>query len=57
MEKKKWYKSKTLWVNVIALVVLFAGAQFGFEVTGEESGATLVIINLIMRIVTKSGLY
>ena len=56
METKKWYASKTLWVNLLLLVGVVAQTQFGFEVTAEEQGAVIVIVNLILRAVTKQGL-
>jgi hypothetical protein len=56
METKKWYASKTLWVNLLLLVGVIAQTQFGFEVTAEEQGAVIVIVNLILRAVTKQGL-
>jgi hypothetical protein len=56
METKPWWQSKTIWINVVALAVLLAGTQLGFEVTAEESGGILVVINLIMRAITGVGL-
>ena len=53
---KKWYLSKTLWVNVTAIAALIAQAQFGFIVSGEEQVAILAVINLILRVVTKEPL-
>ena len=57
METKKWYESKTLWFNVVAICVLVAGS-FGY--TGELSGdwaeaaaVILAVVNLVLRIVTK----
>jgi len=61
MDMKKWYLSKTLWFNVIAFVVLVVNA-FGFkefQPDGELESyafATVVIINVILRAVTKSAL-
>lgn len=54
--EKKWYKSKTLWINIIALAALFLKNQFGFEVSAEETGAVLAVVNLILRAITKTGL-
>ena len=48
---KKWYKSKTLWTNIIAILVVF-----GLELSGEEMTAVLAVINLILRAVTKEEL-
>ncbi|MBT9158510.1 MAG: hypothetical protein DDT36_01522 [Firmicutes bacterium] len=48
---KKWYLSKTLWANLLAIV-----AVFGLELTGEEVTAVLAVINLVLRVVTKEEL-
>ena len=53
---KKWYKSKTIWVNAFALAVAFALSQFNFSVTSEETASALVIVNLILRAITGQGL-
>ena len=51
---KQWYTSKTMWVNFIALLALFAQSQFGFVIDAEAQAAILVVINLILRAVTGS---
>lgn len=50
---KKWYQSKTIWVNVIGLIVLAAQLQFGFIIAPDEQLGILAGINLVMRTVTK----
>ena len=55
-DKKKWYKSKTIWANVIALGGLVVARQFGFEISPEESGGVLVVINLVFRAISGIGL-
>jgi len=58
VESKKWYISKVVWFNVLAVIVLVAGA-FGFadfQPSAEtEQWATLIIlvVNLVLRFVTK----
>lgn len=58
MDSKKWYFSKTLWFNVLALVVLVANA-FGYvdfipnENTAEYGAALITLINVILRFATK----
>ena len=54
---KKWYTSKTLWFNILALVVLVAGS-FGY--TGELPAewavfapAIVALVNFVLRFVTK----
>ncbi len=50
---KKWYKSRTLWVNAIAIVgIVVVGKEFDAEVVGIVLGA----LNLILRLLTKEGL-
>jgi len=60
MVAKKWYASKTLWFNVLALIVAVA-ANFGY--TGELPAdwgvfvpVLIVAINLILRLITKQPL-
>lgn len=48
---KKWYKSKTVWVNLLAIA-----AAFGLRLGEEEIVAVLAVINLILRIITKEEL-
>lgn len=61
METKKWYESKTIWFNVLALVVIIANA-FGFvgfaptEDVTELAGTAVVVINLILRFITNQGI-
>ncbi len=54
---KKWYASKTLWFNLVAVAVLVLGA-FGY--TGEvpaEWGvyvpAIVALVNFVLRLITK----
>jgi hypothetical protein len=55
-EKKKWYKSKTFWVNVIAFSAMLAQTYYGFLIAPEEQAAIIVVANLVLRAVTKEGL-
>ena len=48
---KKWYKSKTVWTNVIAIVI-----ALGVDLREQEVIAVLALINLVLRIVTKDEL-
>ena len=54
---KKWYLSKVLWVNSIAIVAFVLQTQYGFVVSGEEQLALLAVINLLLRAITKEGLF
>lgn len=58
MESKPWYKSKTLWVNLLAGVAALTGA-FGVdvgltpEVQASIAAGVVALINLVLRLVTK----
>ena len=53
---KKWYKSKTLWINIIALIAILAQTQYEFIIHPEEQAALLTIINLALRMITNTEL-
>lgn len=50
---KLWYTSKTVWVNLLALIASVSFAAFGYEITAEAQIITLTVINFILRLVTK----
>lgn len=55
MEDKKWYLSKTLYVNAIALIAMIAQGVTGNEIISLElQGTILAVINMVLRLVTKS---
>lgn len=47
---KKFYLSKTLWVNVLAIVGLIF---FGGELPAETVTMVLAAINFLLRLITK----
>lgn len=53
---KKWYQSRTLWVNFIAAVAFFVQSQFGFVIPAEYQGYALMALNALLRAVTKESL-
>lgn len=54
---KKWFKSKTIWVNVIAIIIFaiekFAGIGY---IDIETMSFILGILNLILRLITKEAI-
>jgi len=54
MNSKAFYLSKTFWVNMLAVIVMAVQTETGFVISPEEQIAGLAIINLILRICTKS---
>jgi hypothetical protein len=53
---KKWYLSKTLIVNALMLVAMFAATESGVEIPAELQGSIMVIVNWVLRIVTNEKL-
>lgn len=52
---KRWYASKTIWVNVLAALCLAIQAKWGFVIDAEAQGAILIVVNLILRGMTKDA--
>lgn len=46
---KKFYQSKTFWVNVIATVAVIAQSKFGFIISPELQAIGLSALNLGLR--------
>lgn len=51
---KKWYTSKTIWVNVTAVIVSVIASKTGYNVSMEIQAGILSAINIILRKVTKT---
>lgn len=50
---KKIHQSKTIIVNIIALIALIIQTRTGFIIGIGEQTAILTIINMILRLITK----
>lgn len=50
---KKWYLSRTFWVNVLAIANIIIRAELGYTLTPAAEVAILGGINFILRIITK----
>ena len=51
--QKKWYFSKTVWINFFALAAIYLQTEFGFILSPELQASALTLINLGLRAVTK----
>ena len=49
---KRWFTSKVLWANAIALVALVTQSYAGFALSAEEQVAILAVVNIILRLFT-----
>jgi len=54
---KSWYLSKTLWLNVLAVLGVIAEYLITKQVYSPELHVmVLAVINIVLRAITKSGL-
>ncbi|OGI31336.1 MAG: hypothetical protein A2287_02780 [Candidatus Melainabacteria bacterium RIFOXYA12_FULL_32_12] len=49
---KKFYQSKTFWVNIISLAGLLVQSQTGFIIPAEVQAGILTVINTVLRFTT-----
>lgn len=52
---KKWYLSKTLWFNLLAIIPVFIPG-FAEYITPENQVKLIAFVNLVLRMVTKEQL-
>lgn len=55
---KPWYRSKTVWFNVLSIAVLIAN-QFGyvdFKVDPVLEGGVISLVNLVLRFITRAAI-
>jgi len=53
LEGKKFWLSKTFWVNTVSLLTLLAQLQLGFVVGVEYQAIALTLVNLALRKITR----
>jgi len=51
--KKKFWQSKTFYVNILAIAALVVQAQFDYELPAETQVSILAAINVALRFITK----
>jgi hypothetical protein len=60
MENKEFWKSRTLWVNFIAIVGIVLNSIYGIDLDAETQAALatsiLAVINIILRLLTNQGI-
>ena len=55
MIKKDWYKSKTMWVNVLAIVGGITTA-ISVDLTAGATFTVIGLVNMVLRVVNKTQL-
>ena len=57
MDSKKWFYSRSLWVNFLVAVGLIVQAITGNDILDPQvQGAVIVIANVVLRLITSQGL-
>ena len=56
MKSKKWYTSKTVWVNAVTLFAAAAQAKWGIVMPIEYQLGLVSIINVGLRAITKQNI-
>lgn len=54
MNDKKWYTSRTLWVNALAIVWFITQHFTGWVIPPEYQALALAGVNKLLRLITKS---
>jgi hypothetical protein len=52
----KWYQSRMLWVNGIALLATLVQARYGYVIDPALQGILLTIANILLRSITNTGI-
>jgi len=50
---KKWYQSKTFWINIVGAIGIAVQTQTGYIMNPATQGVILSVINMILRKITK----
>jgi hypothetical protein len=57
MDSKKWWTSRTLWANTLAVIAgIVQGATGQAWINAEIQVGILALVNMILRVVTKQPL-
>lgn len=53
METKKWYRSKTLWANIVAIfTALSAYFTEAADLNTTVTAVVLAVVNIVLRLIT-----
>ena len=56
MRKKKWYKSKTVWFNIVSGAVMVASEAARLGIDPKVAGIVVVVGNIVLRLMTREGI-
>jgi len=49
---KSWFRSKTLWINIIAVIGVVTANYLGVQMDADSSVGILATVNFILRLIT-----
>ena len=49
---KKFWVSKTFWINLLSVAGIVTSSAFGFDIPAEWSVSILGVVNIVLRLVT-----
>lgn len=55
-DTKKFWQSKTFWVNILATIGIVVQTQTGFVIDPSIQAIGLSVVNTGLRLITKQGL-
>lgn len=53
---KSWYRSKVLWVNVLAVLAMLAEEYLKTGLSAEDQVSILAVVNIALRVITREPL-
>lgn len=56
---KPWYESKTIWVNVLTVVIVLVTSMMSWpdmQQYGAQLTTMLAVVNVILRLITSEGI-
>lgn len=54
IESKPIYKSKTVVLNALAIILVYLLSAYGIEISTEEAVTFLSVLNIILRVITNT---
>ena len=53
---KKWWLSKTLWVNLISILAVVLANKTDINLSSEMQVQIIAVVNIILRLITRTEL-
>lgn len=53
---KKWYQSRTLWLNLLGIVAVLLQNKYGYVLSQQSQMEILAVLNMMLRLDTSTSL-